>query len=205
MNTLESNQSGSESTRKTGILTKCMKYDYTWYTCTATEAWISKPMYVFNIGLVNGIKRIWVSRIWGVAFLHDPLQVFIQRLVEIDEINELPEEAIIISGYDIYYVKNWQVINVYDAPNARLVKNNNIIIPPGLNSRGYGVYAKKVKSLEKYEDLEDTDAVKAFEFTMYDELNKKNYVKVLNDSIMYPVKLWRPGKLMLTINIQPNE
>ena len=146
MNTLESNQSGSE-------LTKCMKYEYTWYTCSPTKAWVSEPIYIFNVGLANGIKRVWLGRIWGVAFLHDPLQVFIQRLVEIDEINELPEEAIIISGYDIYYVKNWQVINVYDAPNARLVKNNNIIIPPGLNSRGYGVYAGKVVELNKYENL----------------------------------------------------
>ncbi len=184
-----------------------MKHDYTDVECIATEGWISKPMFIFNVGLTNGIKRVWIGRLWGVAFLHEPFQIYLQRLLEIDEINELPKEAVIVSGLDIYFVRDWQIVEVYDAPNARLLKSNNIIIPPGLNTKGYGIYAKKIVELEKYEDLENIGITKVFDLIKIDETPGKAgiYVEIFNNSILWPVRLWRPGKILLTLNIQPTE
>ncbi len=167
------------------------------------EAWATEPLPIINFGLVNGVKRIWLGRIWFVAFLHD-YNVFIQRLVELPEIDEMPEKAIIIAGLSIYYAENPQIVKIYDVENAIKANLQNIIIPPGLSTRGYGIQAKTIKRIEKYEDLEGI-ATKIVELMRIDHLSNKTYVKVLNNSIAWPVKLWRPSKNYLILDVQPAE
>ncbi len=170
----------------------------TWQQCSDSEkpleAWRSKLLPIFKLGLMRGLIEVYDGYLWLVNN-----QLYIQPIVESALV--IPLEAIAIIGDEFYYIEDGREVYVFDVHEARKYANDlNLLIPPGMNRSGHGLRASRIVPLDSKTFFEEElRPDKVISLVKRDDVNNVTYVETNLD--IDTVRLWRPGiNLMLLLN-----